>query len=78
MCYQIYKTLFFLSFFKESQTAFKNSKIIVSLTRSIPAEFLAFYSLFNFYLFTMAYMYTPLSTKGQFFLIKSFFLKETY
>jgi len=28
------------------------------------AEFLAFYSLFNFYLFTMAYMYTPLSTKG--------------
>jgi len=41
------------NFVADVSTRYKNS-----------VEFLAFYGLFNLYLYTMAYMYTPLSSKG--------------
>lgn len=33
--------------------------IICSLTLDLPAEFLSFYGLLNFYLYTLAFVYSP-------------------
>ena len=54
--------------------AFNEWLLLINLLDcSVPAEFLAFYGLFNLYLYTMAYMYSPLPSysAGTFYTLRT-------